>query len=454
MFAKAAAYDRKKSSNSMQNKPYYFQMSVKATVTDEGEVRVRGLASTPDLDRYRDRVEPEAFTKSLKQFMRNPVLLRSHDIDRPVGRVESAQVTDKGLAIEAVIKDAEMAEQVKAGLFSAFSIGYIPLKTELHNAADEPLGVEDNPWSWDNIRVIKELDLVEISIVSTPANAGALFTLAKSLKDFGRQLAFKALDLNGKTAEGIPANEVTEPVKPEESTEDEAEEEKVEGEDEAETGAEATEEATKEAPVETEKPAEESKPEEGEEEADEADGEEAGEEKSTEDKTEEKSEESQEDAENSGETTEAEGAEGGKTTEEASADAEPADDEEESEDKSEGKAIVVTKDVAALLPTLKAVGALREQEGEEKATAIPKGVLTLMRKLHDVLVAENKRANDEQKRAEDLQVKLNGTPSKKALAPHRQFAAEDEATEEKSPEAVKEAKKKASLERFLSLFKL
>lgn len=438
----------------MQNKPYYFQMSVKATVTEEGEVRVRGLASTPDLDRYRDIVEPEAFTKALKTYMRNPVVLRSHDSDRPVGTVESAQVTDKGLSVEAVIKDAAMAEEVKAGLFKAFSIGYIPLKTELRNKDNEPLGVEDNPWAWDNIRVIKELDLVEISIVATPANPGALFNLSKSLKEFGRKLAFKALDLNAKDATGIPDNEVTNPEKPEESEGDE--EEQVEDGEEAEkptvseedieAGEKAAEAQGTEAPVEGEERAEG-------EEADESEAtdEEAGEANEETDESEEDSEESQEDAENAGETTATEGGEGG-DTEAPSAGAEPADDKDESEEDSEGKAIIVSKDVAALLPSLKDAGALREPEGEEKAQVIPKEVLTLMRKLHDVLVAENERANTEKKRADDLQVKLNGTPAKKALASHRQFAAE-EGNDEKTVEAVTKAKKKASSERFMSLFK-
>lgn len=421
--------------------PYYFQMAVKTTVTDDGEVRVRGLASTPALDRYRDIVEPEAFTAALKQYMKNPVLLRSHDQDRPVGVVESTKVTDKGLTIEAVIKDAEMAEQVKAGLFKAFSIGYIPLKTEIRNKDNEPLGEGDSMWDYNNIRVIKQLDLVEISVVSTPANPGALFTLAKSLKEFTNKLAFKAFDLEAKDTDGIPENEVANPEAP---ADEQVEEEQV---DETVETEESTNESTDES-VESEEEKTEEATEETEDEAGEAD--------ENEDEAEEKSTESQEEAGNSDETSEAESAEGDeKSTEEASADAEPSEEEEDSEDESEGKAIIVTKDVAELFPSLKAVGALREPEGDEKAHDISKGVLDLMRKLHDALVAENNRANEEQKRATDLQAKLDATPEKKAIASHRQFGAES--TETKAEDADGKAETKAEREertkRFLSLFK-
>lgn len=453
----------------MHKQPFFFQMAVKeVTTADNGEVRVRGYASTPNLDRYRDIVEPSAFEGALKTYMTNPVVLRSHDADRPVGLVESAKVTDKGLWVEAIIKEEKTAKEVNDGLFRTFSIGYIPLSTELRNKDNQPFDpMKDDPWDHMNIRVIKELDLVEISVVSTPANAGALFSLAKSLKDFTRKLAFKAFNVSMK--ENIPANE-TEPedAKAEEGEGEQTEEakaatdEKKSEETKAEAGGsctledgasgtwqegedgtlvcmptEASADDDEEKSVDTEEAADE----EAEDVADteQKPDEDAGAATQTEDKAEEKStEKSQEDVENAGETPAAEGGEGGEKPAEApSADAKP-ETEEGTEDKSE-KTIIVSKTVADLFPNLKAVGALREPEGEEKAVEVPKEVIGLMRKLHDALVSENERANAEQKAKDALQKVLDTTPAKKAIAvTHSQFGTEGVADEKANATDPKE----------------
>jgi chromosome segregation ATPase len=60
------------------------------------------------------------------------------------------------------------------------------------------------------IRVITELDLVEISVVSTPANPGSIFTLAKSVREYF--LTQKSDEAT--TTEGIK-EEIIESVQPE-----------------------------------------------------------------------------------------------------------------------------------------------------------------------------------------------------------------------------------------------
>lgn len=413
-------------------------MAVKEiTQGDNGEVKVRGYASTPDLDRYRDIVEPEAFSKALKMYGKNPVLLRSHDGDRPIGTVDVTRVTDKGLWIEATIKEAQTAEDVSKGLFKAFSIGYIPTKTELRNKDNEPLGVEDNPWDWQNIRVIKELDLVEISVVSTPANGNALFTLAKSLKEFGRKLAFKAFDpieAKGEVPENeAPAGSETESAQPADDEEaEEANESKPE---------EATEVAT-EAEEDAEEAGEEEKPDETE-----AEG------AKTTETTEDKATETEDGAENADETAAADDAEGGdKPTEEADADATDAEDEDDAAEVSEDaeKTIIVDAKVAAALVHLKDIGAIREAKDGEEAVAMDEKATGLLMKLYGVLESEHKRANEQTERADAAEAKLNATPEKKALAAHRQFGSDETITAEDAKGAA--AKKKGSSDAFMALF--
>lgn len=194
-------------------KPFFFQVAVKnfkAAPAGDGAtevVKISGLASTPGIDRYGDIVEPEAFAKAIDRYMTNPVLLRSHDSDRPAGVVTKIGIqSGVGLPIEADVMDAQSQQEIKDGRLGAFSIGYIPLVTELQWMQEDGTLREfnwetDSPWSKNAIRVIKELDLVEISLVTCPANPEALFTLAKSLKAANSKLTVKDFKLMHKDAD-------------------------------------------------------------------------------------------------------------------------------------------------------------------------------------------------------------------------------------------------------------
>lgn len=203
-------------------KPFFFQVAVKdfkaSPSGDDGAsevVEISGLASTPNIDRYGDIVEPGAFTNAIERYMKNPVLLRSHDPDRPCGLVTEASVSDDGLPIKARVMDAQTAAEIKDGRMRALSIGYIPLFTVLKWKEEDGTIREfnaesDSYWSPNCIRVIKELDLVEISVVSTPANAESLFTLAKSLKSIRETVSVK--DMNAMLAGEASRKSTTEPA--------------------------------------------------------------------------------------------------------------------------------------------------------------------------------------------------------------------------------------------------
>lgn len=166
----------------------FFQMEHKKSERVKDGVKIRGFASTPDIDRHYDIVEPGAFEKGLKHYLENPVLLRSHNPDRPVGQVlvegdEAPRVTSAGLSINALVTDKETADQVEAGELRTLSIGFIPLKSDyIMRGTGEFDG--NGQELFIEARMIKELDLVEISIVSTPANPRALFTVAKSVESY------------------------------------------------------------------------------------------------------------------------------------------------------------------------------------------------------------------------------------------------------------------------------
>ncbi|MCW8125768.1 HK97 family phage prohead protease [Microbulbifer halophilus] len=118
---------------------------------------VTGIASTKQVDRMGDIVEPKGGHWSL------PVpLLWMHRHDEPVGWVREATATDSGVRVRVEIAEGipradEVWKMLEAGLVDSFSIGFIGTKSK-------PIKTG---------RRFTEWELIEISVVSIPANPGA-----------------------------------------------------------------------------------------------------------------------------------------------------------------------------------------------------------------------------------------------------------------------------------------
>lgn len=236
----------------MNTKPQYFQIQFKAVETKGKATKIEGYASTPDPDRYDDIVEPKAFMEALDLYMKNPVVLLQHNMDKPIGTVEKASIDEKGLRVTALIEDEETCEKIEAGILRTFSIGFMPLEVAFrHKETGMEISLDSyNSLYWEDMkkyfRVIKKVDLAEISVVSVPANGHALFNVQKSLK-----LYFDGL--TKKEDRVFPANEVQEEV--EEVEEKEETQETTEVVDDKTEVEEKPEEATQEeAPIETQTP--------------------------------------------------------------------------------------------------------------------------------------------------------------------------------------------------------
>ena len=173
---------------------FFFQTELKSFERVADGVKIKGFASTPDLDRQYDIVIPTAFKRSLDQYIKDgisPALLRSHDSNRPCGKIlmdgeDAPVITDAGLQITALVTEKETADQVMNGEMQTFSIGYIP---SVGGVGYEMRGTGkfskmDGEELYVETRIISDLDWIETSIVSTPANPKAIFSLAKSVKSF------------------------------------------------------------------------------------------------------------------------------------------------------------------------------------------------------------------------------------------------------------------------------
>lgn len=199
----------------------YFQAPIDTKAIEkkaDGSLRIKGYASTKDLDRYSDVVEPKAFENTLETFMKNPIMLLQHEATKPIGKFDTANIDAKGLEVAGdVLYDVDNCKkQVEDGVLTTFSIGYIPKKYEIVNAEGELVATEagyEPGYGWEDVwfgvttRTIKELDLIEISIVSTPANPHAVFSLEKSIKNFFESEKERMLELKKlgekKEAEGV-----------------------------------------------------------------------------------------------------------------------------------------------------------------------------------------------------------------------------------------------------------
>lgn len=153
-------------------------------------IYIEGYASTTDIDRQGDVVPTSVWEKGLENYLKNPIILAQHDYDDPIGRMVEHKVDSKGLWIKARISAAaEVFSLVKDKVLTAFSIGFRILDAEYNSVAD--------------VFVIKDLELVEISVVSVPANQNTLFSLAKAFdnaedyNEFKKQFAAKGDSAKG-----------------------------------------------------------------------------------------------------------------------------------------------------------------------------------------------------------------------------------------------------------------
>jgi len=148
-----------------------FTLDIKE-ITEAG--RFSGYASVFDvIDYYDDIILRGAFAKSISEKI--PAMLWQHESTEPIGIYESIREDDIGLWIEGrLLLDLEKAKEayilLKNQAIRGLSIGFIPTL-----------------WEWENrenrrIRILKEIDLWEISLVTFPANPKALVDDVKSVK--------------------------------------------------------------------------------------------------------------------------------------------------------------------------------------------------------------------------------------------------------------------------------
>ncbi len=173
----------------MSDRPdHVLEGRIKAFKTSGNSLVIEGFANAATVDRAKDLIDPEAFTKTngLNNFMKNPTILFDHGLDPnvgglPIGKATEVTATKQGLFIKAKISQAKdppistIRTLIEEGNLRAFSVGFNPEEVEPDSKG---------------VNVIKSAELFEVSVVGLPMNQDSLFQMAS--KD-GKKLMRKSI---------------------------------------------------------------------------------------------------------------------------------------------------------------------------------------------------------------------------------------------------------------------
>ena len=186
------------------------------------------VASSDNVDRMGDIINQSGW--ELDNFERNPVILFNHDSrSLPIGK-GSVDIIDGQLMIDVEFDEKDdFARQIKSkvdgGFLNAVSVGFNPVKSHQRNTLSK-----ENKYYGESGTYFEKAELLEVSIVTIPANSMA--TAAKSYKkeDFDLFLGLVAkhilgiIEEDGKIMVTYAKAEDVEPVEQEEPIEEPIEE--------------------------------------------------------------------------------------------------------------------------------------------------------------------------------------------------------------------------------------
>ena len=146
-------------------------VKIQETKEVEGALRIIAIASTDSVDRGMDIVKPEGIKTTNIKNNKIPMLLQ-HDYDKIIGawdtwRVEGNQFIVEGTFLAPVTDEGKAtAALIVAQALNGISIGYIPEKVSFDG----------------DIRILEEIELIEVSIVTVPMNQDCTITSVEEVK--------------------------------------------------------------------------------------------------------------------------------------------------------------------------------------------------------------------------------------------------------------------------------
>jgi len=147
------------------------QIQIKKYSKKKGD-RVSFIASTDDVDRYSDIIDQKGW--QLDNYKKNPVILFNHNSQAlPIGKgYPKIQNGKLMIDVEFDTDDelgAKIARKVKSGFMSAVSVGFNPKKQIQRNELPT-----EHKYFGERGMFFQEAELLEVSVVTIPANAAAI----------------------------------------------------------------------------------------------------------------------------------------------------------------------------------------------------------------------------------------------------------------------------------------
>lgn len=172
--------NNKKEETQMEKRIKYFSNAAKNV--DEDKRILRFIGSTEEVDRDNEVIKSSGW--KLSNYKKNPVVLVNHQHQElPVAKTNKVWVEDKKLMFDIEFPDSSVHPQgdtlyklYKNGYMNSTSVGFLP------NMKKAEFGEKEN----DPSITFNEQELLEISLVSVPANPQALITsknMKKAIKD-------------------------------------------------------------------------------------------------------------------------------------------------------------------------------------------------------------------------------------------------------------------------------
>lgn len=153
----------------MKNKFRMFGEFTKVEPQPDGTVIVGGIASSETPDSDGEVFTKEALVGAIPDYMRFGAVREMHGDGVAAGTAIDMRVQDDGKTyFECLVVDPSAVKKVETRTYKGFSIG-----------GTIPLGGRDPM----NRKVVRRLNLKEVSLVDRPANPDAVFTFVKIDKD-------------------------------------------------------------------------------------------------------------------------------------------------------------------------------------------------------------------------------------------------------------------------------
>lgn len=167
-----------KEMNSQHNYVFNTDKITHSSIGLKGEKQsyVTGYISVPEIDLYNDLITPAAMKSMLVQITSKTIMLdyeheawRDDNTILPVGKIIEAKVDERGLFVKCKLnsnspKYKALWGSIKDGFLNAFSIAFKPLKVVEKTLGDT------------KVRLIEDLELLNVALTGTPVNQGAVMT--------------------------------------------------------------------------------------------------------------------------------------------------------------------------------------------------------------------------------------------------------------------------------------